>query len=420
MKIAYICSDVDVEVLGHEGCSVHVRELTNAMIECGHEVVILCAWPGHGAEAEALARVVHPEPSGLAKVACEHLDHEPVVYENRLERDLRSVIYNLWLEGEGLEILRHERPDFIYERYALFGWGGIGLSRKLGIPHLLEINAPLCDQQQGYRKFVLTHVAREMEAEIFRASDGLVVLAPWLKTWAVSLGAEPSRVHLIPDAVSERVFGTLANGDEIRARYNLQGKRTIGFVGSFQHWHDVPGLLEAFQILYKDDRDLRLLLVGDGLERERCQRIARELGVAEAVIFTGGVPHAQVPQHVAAMDVATVPYGKIEQFYFSPMKLFEYMAAGRPTVAAALGQIAEVVDHGKDGWLYEPGDAKSLAEGIQTILYNPALAAQMGDLARKKVLANHTWRNVAQRVTQLARSLIASRSAEGRKELQPA
>src|SRR5690348_6750586 len=139
MKIAYICSDVDVEVLGHEGCSVHVRELTNAMVECGHEVVILCAWPGHGAESEALAKVVHPAPQGLAAAACEHLNHEPAVYENRLERDLRSVIHNLWLEGEGLDILRCERPDFIYERYALFGWGGIDLSRKLGIPHLLEI-----------------------------------------------------------------------------------------------------------------------------------------------------------------------------------------------------------------------------------------------------------------------------------------
>ena len=420
MKIAYICSDVDVEVLGHEGCSVHVRELTNAMIESGHEVVILCAWPGHGAESEAQARVYHPAPGGLARMASEHLNHEPVIYENRLERDLKSVIHNLWLEGEGLDILRRERPDFVYERYALFGWGGIRLAQKLGIPHLLEINAPLCDQQQGYRKFVLTHLARQMEAEIFRASDGLVVLAPWLKSWAVSLGAEPSRVHLIPDAVSERIFAKLVDGDEVRARYGLRGKRTIGFVGSFQHWHDVPGLLAAFRIVYRKDPDARLLLVGEGLERERCERIARETSLAAAVVFTGGVPHEQVPQYVAAMDVATVPYGKMDEFYFSPMKLFEYMAAARPTVAASLGQIAEVVEHGRDGWLYEPGNAQSLAEGIETILYNPKLGATMGAAARAKVLASHTWRNVAAQVIDLAHVLIAAKSTGPRKELLPA
>ena len=420
MKIAYICSDVDVEVLGHEGCSVHVRELTNAMIECGHEVVILCAWPGSGAESEAKARVVHPSPGGLAETACAHLDEEPVIYEHCLERDLKSVIHNLWLEGEGLEILRGERPDFIYERYALFGWGGINLAAKLRIPHVLEINAPLCDQQEGYEKFVLTQLARKMEAEIFRASDALVVLSPWLRTWAISLGAQPSRVHLIPDAVSERVFAKQASGDDVRKRYGLEGKRTIGFVGSFQHWHDVPGLLETFQLLYRKDPDLRLLLVGEGLERERCGRIARELGVSDTVVFTGSVPHEQVPQYVAAMDVATVPYAEMNDFYFSPMKLFEYMAAGRPTVAASLGQIAEVVDHGRDGWLYEPGNAQSLAQGIDTILYNPTLGADMGAAARAKVLANHTWRNVALQVIDLARSLIAAKTGDPRKELQPA
>jgi glycosyltransferase involved in cell wall biosynthesis len=160
--------------------------------------------------------------------------------------------------------------------------------------------------------------------------------------------------------------------------------------------------------------------VGEGLEREWCARIARELGLADTVVFTGSVPHEQVPQYVAAMDVATVPYGKLDQFYFSPMKLFEYMAAGRPTVAASLGQIAEVVDHGRDGWLYEPGNAQSLAQGIDTILYNPTLGADMGAAARAKVLANHTWRNVALQVIDLARSLIAAKTGDPRKELQPA
>ena len=420
MRIAYICSDVEVEVLGNEGCSVHVRELTNALIELGHEVSILCAWPGSGAAAEAKATVLCPEPAGLAAVALRQLEHEPLVRNNHLQRDLHSMWHNLWLAGEGAEVLRRHRPDFIYERYALFGWAGVDLARRLGIPHLLEINAPLCDQQDGYEKFVLTRTARNLEAEIFRSSNGVIVLAPWMRKWAVSRGASKSRVHLIPDAVSERVFGPEASGDAVLRKYGLLGRRTVGFVGSFQHWHDVPGLLRAFAKLYGEDDNLRLLLVGDGDERQTAQRLARRLGIADAVIFTGAVRHEQVPRYIAAMDVPVVPYGKLSEFYFSPMKMFEYMAVGRPAVAAALGQMAEVIKHGRDGWLYTAGDVDSLAEGIRTILYDPQLAARMGAAARRKVLSRHTWRNVAEQVIELATKLRAGPAPSGtrRKSLQ--
>ena len=414
MKIAYICSDVDVEVLGHDGCSVHVRELTNAMIELGHEVLILCAWTGHGAESEAKARVYHPEPNGLAALACKQIEQEPMVQDHHLDRDLRSIIHNLWLAGEGLEILKRERPDLIYERYALFGWGGIDLARRLEVPHLLELNAPLCDQQDGYEKFVLTHTARHMEREIFRGSNGVIVLSPWLKEWTVSLGVKQSKVHFIPDAVAARRFRSLPSGQQVRRRYGLQDKFVVGFLGSFQHWHDVPGLMKAFQKLYRVDPNLRLLLIGDGETRESAQRLAQRLGIADAAVFTGAIPHSQIPQHIAAMDVPVVPYENVKEFYFSPLKLFEYMAAGRPAVAAALGQMTDVIEHGRDGWLYAAGDIDSLAGGIRALLYDRELAASLGSAARRKVLSQYTWTNVAQQVIELARKLGADRPTDRR------
>jgi len=422
MKIAYICSDVEVELFGHEGCSVHIREFTNSLIALGHDVIVLCAWPGHGYEAEARARVLNPTPRDLAAVARQQIEREPAVRKANLSRDLKSVFHNLWLENEGAQILERERPDFIYERYALFGWAGISLARRFGIPHLTELNAPLCDQQHGYEKFVFTRTARRMEGEILRASDAVIALSPWLKQWTISLGAEEPRVHLIPDAVSERVFSAKASGDTVRRKYHLDGKRTIGFVGSFQHWHDVPGLLRAFHRLHRKDKDLRLLLVGYGEESEACQRLSRDLKISDAVIFTGSVAHEKVPLYVAAMDVAAVPYRKMKQFFFSPLKLFEYMAVGKPAVAAALGQIAEIIEPGKDGLLYRPGDVTSLAEQIAKVLYDPGLASAMGAAAREKVLAHHTWRNVAEQVVGIAKSCGAGDRAKAatRRKLQPA
>ena len=422
MKIAYICSDVEVEVFGHEGCSVHIREFTNSLISLGHEVIILCAWPGRGYKAEAKAKVYHPTPRDFAAAACQQIDREPAVRNANLQRDLKSVFHNLWLENEGAQILEKERPDFIYERYALFGWAGVSLARRFAIPHITELNAPLCDQQEGYDQFVLARTARALEAQILSGSDAVIALSPWLKQWTVSLGADEARVHLIPDAVSERVFSAVASGDTVRRKYGLNGKPTIGFVGSFQHWHDVPGLLRAFQRLHRKDKDLRLLLVGYGERTDACRQLARDLKVSDAVIFTGSVAHKKVPQYVAAMDVAVVPYPKMRQFFFSPLKLFEYMAVGKPAVAASLGQIAEVIEHGKDGLLYTPGDVSSLAAEIAKVLYEPELAAEMGAAARAKVLARHTWRNVAEQVIEIARNLGAGggKARRRRRKSQPA
>jgi glycosyltransferase involved in cell wall biosynthesis len=337
------------------------------------------------------------------------VEEESVIQRNHLERDLRSVLWNGWLQNEGAAIIERERPDVLYERYCMFGWGGVELSRRYRIPLILEVNGPDCMEQAGYEKFTLTRTAERMESEILRHADILIVLSQWLKNWALSLGVEATRVRVLPNAVSEQVFGGELSGDAIRARHGLGGKSVIGFVGSFQKWHDLKGLLRVFAGLYDKDPNLRLLLVGDGNQRKALQKSVRELGLSDVVIFPGRIPHEQVPAYIAGMDVTVVPYGSLMDFYFSPLKLFEYMAVGRPTVAAALGQIAEVVEHGKTGWLYPAGDNGRLAEGIATLLYDQQLARRIGEAARKIVLNRYTWGRVTAEVTALAQRLLGER-----------
>src|SRR5262249_17431260 len=112
-----------------------------------------------------------------------------------------------------------------------------------------------------------------------------------------------------------------------------------------------------------------------------------------------------VPRHFAAMDVAVVPYVELKDFFFSPMKLFECMAAGRPTIATSLGQIREVIDHGKTGWLYPAGDVQTLSQGIGLLLGDKVLAGRVAQAGRRFVLENHTWRLVGERVVEIAGTL---------------
>jgi glycosyltransferase involved in cell wall biosynthesis len=391
VKFAYLCSDRDVPLFGSHGCSIHIRDFTDALADAGHEVFVICSELGEPGAATLRARTHLVAPRGLDAQALDVLETEPVIDDSSIERDLRSVLFNSWLQEQGAEILEQERPNLVYERFALFGWGGVALAERFDIPLILEVNAPLWLEQEGYSRFTLPELARTMGRETFRRADVVICVSAWLKEWVVSQGAEKANVHVVPNGFSKRLFSRKPNGKAMRARYDLVGKRVVGYLGSFQPGHDVDGLLEAFADLYRRDDHLRLLLVGDGERREHARAAAAKLGIAEAVVFTGNIAHDSIPDVLGALDVAAVPYRAEDDFYFSPLKLFESMAAGRPTVAAALGQIQEIVEHGETGWLYQAGDTDALAEGIAALLYAPELAAKIGAAARQKALADHTW-----------------------------
>ena len=410
MKIGYLCSDVDVQLLGHEGCSVHIREFTNALVETGHDPFIICNWLGGFEENRPRSRVYQLDPQGANRVVWDHVLVEESILNNLLDRDLGSVLWNALLQTEAVPILEREKPDFLYERYALFGTAGLGLARRFGIPLILELNAPLCDQQLGYDKFPLVELARKLEAYVIRHSDAIVALTPWLADWAVGLGASEEKIQILPDAVSGRLFGTRSDGSRVRQRLELEGREVIGFVGGFHRWHDIAGLIDAFKILYQENPQRRLLLVGAGHTFDKMKKRARTLGLSDVIHFAGRVPHSEVPGYMAAMDVAVVPYKPIEDFFFSPMKLFESMAAGRPIVAANLGQIPDIVRHGETGWLYSAGNQQELVEGLRKLLENKVLAANMGSAARDLVLHNHTWEKVTSQVVEIATRLIDRRS----------
>ena len=409
MKIGYLCSDVDVQLLGHEGCSVHIREFTNALVEAGHDVFIICNWLGDFKENLPRARVYQLEPQGSNRVIWENLLEEAVVQNHFLDRDIGSVLWNTLLQIEGPTILERERPAFLYERYSLFGNAGTELSRRFGIPLILELNDPLCDQQYGYHKFTMTGLARKLERQVIREAEAIVALTSWLSDWAVGLGADRDRIHMLPNAVSRNLFGGEISDGAVRGRLDLDGLEVIGFVGGFHRWHDIAGLIDAFKELFEANPERRLLLVGDGEARKALKKKARKLGLADVVLFTGKVPHHEVAQHIAAMDIAVVPYKPIDDFFFSPMKMFECMAVGRPTVAADLGQISEVLEHGETGWLYPPGNNDMLVEGITALLEDRRLASRIGSTAREYVLNHHTWEKVTAEVVNIATGLIGSR-----------
>lgn len=396
MRFAYLSSDFGVDPSGGAGNSVHLRELVRSLRGCGHSVEIFSSVAARAGEEPGF----HSVPlGGLPLAAACSIELEDGLPAH-LPVEWRRLVYAEYVQRSLLPLLEDFRPDALYERYSLFAYGGIELARRLDIPLLLEVNAPLSLEASRYRDLVLRRTASELERRIFQAADALLVVSSELERFARGLGVPAGKISVLPNGVDPDRFAPGAPGDEVRERYGLVGRRVVGFVGTLRPWHDLDTLLEALARLAARDEDVELLVVGEGPAGDRLRGSTRG-----HVTCTGAVDYDDVPRCMAAMDVVVVPYSSEVDCYFSPLKLFEAMAMAKPVVGARIGQVAELVVDGETGLLYQPGDARDLAEKLRHVFDAADGGRKLGSAARAWIVATRTWHRNACEITRIAESL---------------
>ena len=415
MKILYLCPDLGIPVLGRKGASVHVRGLVSAFVRAGHFVVLAAPLLGKTPWEEPAslnAALLHLPPSAETANAVFALKafNERLGVENSLPGELRRILYNQELGTQLKRRFESAPPDFIYERASLYGTAGVALARELNVPLLVELNAPLATEQSAYRATALGELVAQAEQWALLQADAVLAVSAALRDHVVSLGVEPDRVQVVPNGVDATLFRPHPPDPTVRARWGLDNGPVLGFVGGLRRWHGVevlPALLDGLAHRY---RGLRLVIAGDGPLRGELERTLNERRLTGSVVFTQWLPQEEVAGLIQQFDVALVPYARLEHaFYFSPLKLFEYMACGVPVVAAALGQIAEIVRDGETGLLYPPDDVDALIGACDRLLADPSLRRRMGQAAAKEIQGLYTWDQNAARVGELARALIAER-----------
>jgi glycosyltransferase involved in cell wall biosynthesis len=406
LRIAYLCSDPGVPVCGNKGASIHVREFARSLQGVGHEVTVLVARAGGEAPQGFGVPIVALETEPLDERLFALLRTDPSAGK-AVAGTLRSTLAVASLRQRALPFLRELEPDLIYERYALFGTAGVALARELGVPLILEVNAPLSHEHEQHRGLAYSATARELERIVLCSADHIVAVSSPLASWLVAAGVAPERVTVLPNAVDPTRFAhARVECEAVRARLGLADEPVVGFLGTLKPWHDVATLMRAIAFLRRQTAAPHLLVVGDGPERDRLEELARSEEIAEATTFTGAVPHDRVASYVSAFDVAVVPYRRMRGFYFSPLKLFECLAAGRPVVAADVGDMGHCIRHGETGLLYPPGDTEALAAAISALLRDRARARELGQAGREHVRRHHTWDRSARLVVELAGEVL--------------
>ena len=288
--------------------------------------------------------------------------------------------------------------DLVYERYSLWSFAGMEYARSYRVPGLLEVNAPLIEEQVEHRGLVDRASAERVAERVFGAATALIAVSKEIATYLERYPTVRGRVHVIPNGVDPGRFAV----DREPSRPSRAGNFTVGFVGTLKPWHGLPVLIEAFARLHRRAPNTRLLIVRDGPERASLTADLSARGLVDAVHLTGAVAASEIPRLLASLDVAVAPYPNQPRFYFSPLKVYEYMAAGLPVVASRIGQLTELVQDGVNGLLSPPGDPVALAAEIDRLRRAPELRTRLGKAARATVLRDHTWDGVVRSILEVA------------------
>lgn len=369
MTIVYAA--LDQRVPGTLGGSVHVQAVAEGLAARGHQVHVLVDQGG-------------PWPTGP--------DHNRVHWHVMAPPFGQAVLR--WTRvGAVADLARRVSADVIMERYYNFGGEGIRAARRLGIPSVLEVNAPIIDYPGSTKsridRALLFEPMRRWRDALCRETDLFItptrgILPEWIdksKVLEAEWGADVDR--FTPEAKGPLPFTRDPN------------RVLCVFAGAFRSWHGVVQLSASLARLHaQGEHRLGAVFIGDGPERENAERAARDV---PGVTFTGAVPHADLPQCLAAADIGVAPFdpGKHKPltlgFYWSPLKIFEYMSSGLPVVAPSLPRIAHLVGDNEQGVLYDPADPRTLDAALVR-LTDDALRARLGRSARARAVAHYSWR----------------------------
>lgn len=380
----------------NSGPAVHLRDLHRAFAASGYRSEILCA----GTRRQRLE-----DPSGIVFRGVG--PPRGSIFFAGLS-DIQEWMYSRRFLAEGLRTARRLAPEFIYERDSLFNIGGVKLARRLGLPHLLEVNAPLRQERRHYRRFRFERLAARCEAEVYRGTSAVIAVSGPIRDYLLERGVAEEKIHVVPNGADTDRFQ--ADGDRERALHDLglpAERILVGHVGTLKPWHGTDDLAHCLVGSLRRDSRLGALVVGDGPGLRLLRDRAEAAGLAQRFTFTGAVDADRVPGLVTAcrIMVALYPAGGDEAFYFSPLKIIEAMSAGRPVVATRLGQIAEVVRNGVDGLLVEPGDRDASTEAILALADDPDRCRAMGRAAAERCRERFSWKAVAGRILDVAREV---------------
>ena len=362
-RIAHVCADRGIDITGTKGAAVHLRSLAAEFAAQAEVTVHVARAPG--------------------------LDTSTMPYAVSRFRD----------DDELLVALRASAPTVVYERYSLGATGGLRAARQLGIPFVLEVNAPLVAEATAYRPDTVTDSSIAVESMLLAEADLVVTVSDPLRDH-VQPHRDGKPTLVVPNGCDPELF------DHLPARRDVP---TIGFLGHPKPWHGADRLIDVLESVRQRGIDAHLLIVGGGDGADLVAAAAAARGLTDVVEITGSVDQATAAATIATAWVGVAPYEPHDFFYFSPLKIIEYMAAGLPVVASDLGDIPDLLDTA--GVVVDAGNDDAFVDAVVSFINDGNRAQRLGEAGRARALGSFTWSDAAAITLDAIHEVLAGRGA---------
>ena len=370
------------------GSTIKAIKLMTALKECGHEVDIY--WrkeqPGDGKIGSVHAR------NHLKKFLAKYL-HEP----NQILKNVKSYF-------EEQQIIREQSPDLIISRLNAYSCSAPIAAKAAKIPFLLELDCPAAYELHTFNTEFRTNlpVLRYFEKHNLDQAGKIFTVSNTLKEYYVDQGIPDNKMTVITNAADTEKFHPHVDKKRVVDKYDLQNSIVVGFLGSFHYWHGIENLLAVIKKTLALNKKVKFLMVGDGGPmKPNLIRYIKENNLVNQVIMTGYIKHDDIPEYISAMDIVLAPYPHLDFFYYSPVKVYEYMSCGKAVVTTDIGQIAEQIKDGENGFICQPDNIEMMLKKITRLLGDSNLRYRIGQQARETIIKNHTWKKKAQQLSEI-------------------
>ncbi len=371
----------------NDGQAVHIEEMILSLRDLGHEIQIVSPRTQTNNSMGNKIGWVH-NLKGL-------LPH--FIYE------VMELCYN-FLEYYRLTIaIKDFEPDVLYVRYNLYMIAGVIIRRQYNIPLILEVNSPLAEERYQHGGLSLPRMAAWFESKVWKSADIVLPVTKVLADYILNKGVSSRKIMVMPNGINLSKFSNLYSTEESKKRLGLQGKLVLGFTGFVRGWHGMDKVIRW--MAQNTDYNAHLLIVGDGPVRKELELLSQTLGIYSNITFTGVISRENVPEYVAAFDIALQP---AVVYYASPLKLFEYMALSKAIIAPDTPNLREILEDGKNALLFPIEQDNSFESLLGVLCTNALIRTRLGLAARQTIINRDlTWLGNARKIESLCKQLLA-------------
>lgn len=346
------------------------------------------------------------------------IEHPNLRYIPRFDiPGIRSISYDLSLMFYLVYYCLTFKPDVIYARKPALGLSPVLITKIFGLPYVVELNGLKKDDILALNpnsKNIVVRMLDFVEWVNYSFANSIISVTPEIKNWlTLDYGIPETKIEIIENGVNSDIFRPIDKKEAVGQLDLDLNYRYVCFVGGLAPWHGVEYLIEAAPLVLKELPNIKFLIVGDGPMKDRLMGLVNNLKLSDHFIFTGNVPHAHIPYYIGSSDLCTAPFipGRNTKTGLSPLKIYEYLACGKPVVASDLSGVREIVTESHGGILVEPRNAEDLGQAIIHILTSGHNTIAKPDELSKYISEHHSWASVAKRTENVLTNVVKSGSA---------